>query len=197
MYGKHLLGRTERGLAFSLIPPCPERSEEMRRMLIDPRLHPNFMGGGPYSFDNAERYRQRVEDLARDATRVGWWVEVGGDVVGIVAVFNVQQARRFARKCGGVHVGKGGQFFYAIDPNHWGKGLATAAAGLAVQILTQDRDYLHCGVYSKVLDQNAASKRVLEKLGCSFDRLVAADHPDAYMEGLERYAFWEVSCIRP
>ena len=52
---------------------------------------------------------------------------------------------------------------YIIDPDHWGKGIATEAVGRLVEFLQNDTKIhkIRASLYSK----NIASKRVLEKLG--------------------------------
>jgi [ribosomal protein S5]-alanine N-acetyltransferase len=52
---------------------------------------------------------------------------------------------------------------YIIDPEHWGKGIATEAVGRVVEFLQKDVKIhkIRASLYSK----NIASKRVLEKLG--------------------------------
>jgi RimJ/RimL family protein N-acetyltransferase len=52
---------------------------------------------------------------------------------------------------------------YIIDPEHWGKGIATEAVGRVAEFLQKEVKIhkIRASLYSK----NIASKRVLEKLG--------------------------------
>lgn len=74
---------------------------------------------------------------------------------------------------------------YIIDPEHWGKGIATEAVGRVVEFLIQDLKIhkIRAGLYS----ENIGSKRVLEKLGfkqegyCKDNAIIDGEYVDEYL----------------
>jgi [ribosomal protein S5]-alanine N-acetyltransferase len=77
---------------------------------------------------------------------------------------------------------------YIIDPEHWGKGIATEAVGRVVEFLVHDMKIhkIRAGLFSK----NLGSKRVLEKLGfqqegyCKDNAIIDGEYVDEYLMAL-------------
>ena len=60
------------------------------------------------------------------------------------------------------------EILYAIAPKHWGKGIATEAAGAVLDFGFEEREL--ADIYAGADPPNAASFRVIEKLGMKFAR---------------------------
>lgn len=80
-----------------------------------------------------------------------WFVESDGEVVGSVGLKNISRMMGY------------GEIGYGISPAHQGKGIATAAVRLVVEMCFQRSPLRKLLAY--VHDQNVASCRVLRKLG--------------------------------
>ncbi|MGD8794181.1 MAG: GNAT family protein [Anaerolineae bacterium] len=66
--------------------------------------------------------------------------------------------------------GREGELGYELDPAHWGQGYATEAAGAMVRLGFEELD-LH-RIRAWTVAENAASRRVLEKLGFRLEGLL-------------------------
>jgi len=60
------------------------------------------------------------------------------------------------------------EILYGVAPGHWGKGIATEAAGAVLRYGFEERELAH--IYAGADPPNAASFRVIEKLGMKFAR---------------------------
>jgi ribosomal-protein-alanine N-acetyltransferase len=60
------------------------------------------------------------------------------------------------------------EILYGVAPERWGKGIATEAAGAALRYGFEERELAH--IYAGADPPNAASFRVIEKLGMKFAR---------------------------
>jgi ribosomal-protein-alanine N-acetyltransferase len=80
-----------------------------------------------------------------------WFVECDGTIVGSVAVKNINRAMGFA------------EIGYGIGEANQGRGIATSAVGLLVQMCFRESPLRKLLAY--VHDKNVASRRVLSKLG--------------------------------
>jgi [ribosomal protein S5]-alanine N-acetyltransferase len=63
------------------------------------------------------------------------------------------------------------QLLYGLLPEHWGQGMASEAAAAAVQYAFDALGHEQVGASADV--ENAASFRVMERLGMRYDRLAA------------------------
>lgn len=59
------------------------------------------------------------------------------------------------------------ELFYILDEPYWGKGLATEIAGECLRFGFEERDFNQIIAFTR--PANAASRRVLEKIGMRFD----------------------------
>lgn len=75
----------------------------------------------------------------------------------------------------------GVELFYAFGKGHWGQGIATEAARAALRYAFDEADLRR--VVGLVADDNAASERVLQKLGMGYESRVKY-----YNMKLKRYA---------
>jgi len=60
------------------------------------------------------------------------------------------------------------EILYGVAPEHWGKGIATEAAGAVLRYGFEERDLTY--IYAGADPPNAASFRVIEKLGLKLAR---------------------------
>lgn len=126
-------------------------------MVADPTLSINT-GSIPMGVDRdwaVERLalRRRAE---QEGTRADRGLYVGGILVGMAGWFLNEEGEK--------------EIGYAIHRDHRGKGLATKAAQLVIQML-RESDY-DGPVYAQYFHDNPASGRVLEKLGFKHERSI-------------------------
>jgi RimJ/RimL family protein N-acetyltransferase len=135
----------------------PEDWLDQRRLDDDPRVMATLGG-----LRSAERTREYALAQARHwaAHGFGWWTlsdRVSGEFVGRGGVRHIELS-------GGqtsVEVG------YALVAERWGEGLATEFARTAVAV---GRDVLELDrIVGLALPTNAASRRVLEKVGLEYE----------------------------
>src|SRR5262249_49848347 len=62
------------------------------------------------------------------------------------------------------------EILYGVAPEHWGKGIATEAAAAVLRYGFEERELAH--IYAGADPPNAASFRVIEKLGMKFARKI-------------------------
>ncbi len=115
--------------------------------------------------DAARRTLERAA-AAQELHGVSLWAvleKVSGEIVGA---------------CGFHFEAEGPEFelAYHFKPGHWGRGFATEAAGACV--LYASETLRATKIIASVKTGNAASLRVLEKLGFKQDRLDGAGHAD-------------------
>jgi len=137
--------------------PVPDDLDELAALLGDPRVG-RWLGG--------------VADRARTAEMLGRWIAHW-------------DAHRYglwsARDRGsGALVGRGGLSVLLVDggadieagwtiaPDRWGEGLATEMGAAAVEVAARDLRVER--LVSLTLNDNVASRRVMEKLGFSYAR---------------------------
>jgi ribosomal-protein-alanine N-acetyltransferase len=146
--------RTDRLIAERL---HVEDLDELCRMHHDPRVMATL--GGLRSDDQTQQFLR--ENLRHwDRHGYGLWM------------FRVKADGRFVGRGGLRHVHVGGndevELAYALMASFWGSGLATEMAGA---ILTVAFEHLGLAdVVAFTLTTNQASRRVMEKVGCQFER---------------------------
>lgn len=175
MYGPRFEGITKRGLRFVMSAPDPAKADLPFQMLQEQSFHPYFMMGGPPS--DLESYRNLVATLATDPKRLGWWIWVEGDFVGLRGLFRIQDDRSFRP---GTCIGRGGQMFAAIHPSWRNQGLARASAELVLDHVFGSLE--HYGVYTEVLTINEPSVTVVRELGFQIEEEVRGASHQAYQE---------------
>jgi [ribosomal protein S5]-alanine N-acetyltransferase len=109
-----------------------------------------------------EQVREMLTHQARQYDEVGyciwWWRERDtGLVVGEIGLNRTEIAGEAAVEIG-----------WSISPEHWNRGLATEAAEATLAFAFEDVGLDE--VVSFTMVTNAASRRVMEKLGMRFDR---------------------------
>lgn len=115
-----------------------------------------------------------------------------------------QQERRYTvtgadddRLIGLVGLSGDGRLHYLIDPDHWGRGLATEAVGAVLPSALSETGI--DVIEAEVFDANPASARVLKKLGFDLrrrgtaQRLGGLDPEPSTIYGLDRAAYWEMA----
>ncbi len=173
-----------RGDDLRLVPARAEHAPLWHRWRGEPasqRFNPLF----PLTVEELERRLRTYwsSDLAdRRRTEYRWMVEVDGEVVGTVSAMNA------SRGMGYVEIG------YMLAESHQRRGLGTRAVALLVEKLFRETD-LH-RVYAVVSVENAASIRLLERLGFTREGvmrehyLIQGRRVDEIIYGLLRHE-WE------
>jgi RimJ/RimL family protein N-acetyltransferase len=142
----------------------PEHGDELCRLLLDPAVIPSTWPfvAPPTRSDILATLQSKVEHWARHG--FGFWLLRDG--------------------ASGEMVGRGGlQYTYAagldavevawvITPERWGQGLATELAEASLRVAFGELDLLE--VVALTLPHNRASRRVMEKTGFRFERVI--DH---------------------
>jgi ribosomal-protein-alanine N-acetyltransferase len=149
--------RTPRLIAERL---APDHEPFLARLALDPRVYPTL-----WPFPNAPTEADVEDGLRR---QLSLWERHG---------FGLWLLRDGAT---GEFVGRGGleytdapgrlsvELAWAIVPERWGQGLATELALAAVRTGFQDLDLTE--LVALTLPDNAASRRVMEKVGFTYDR---------------------------
>jgi ribosomal-protein-alanine N-acetyltransferase len=140
-----------------LEPLGPQHREPYRALVQDPRVGAT-LGGVP---DDARVDAMLGEQAARwERDGFGWsaWLDrESGEFVGRGGIWRVELDGRDE-----VEVG------WAVVPERWGQGLATEAA--AAHLGDARTTHGLTGIVSFTLPWNAASRRVMEKLGLRYER---------------------------
>lgn len=122
----------------------------------DPRVAAGLRDSfpAPYTVDDALRFIEVVQE--KSGPRTDWFIEVDGEVAGVMGLFIGEDVYRYNAEIG-----------YWLGHRFWGRGLMTRAiqwtVAYAWRALTVDR------VYAEVFSTNAASYRVLQKCGFTED----------------------------
>lgn len=135
----------------------PEHAEVIHAMHQDP-AHMATLGGVRTAEQSAEYMRRNLQHW--DEHGFGVWLlrdRRSGEVVGRVLL-------RYLELGGATEVEVG----YSLMPEYWGRGLAAEAAGRCLEI---GRECLGLRrVIAVTLPDNARSRRVMEKLGMTYER---------------------------
>lgn len=138
----------------------------MMRALADPRMYA-FIPSDPPDDEPAlrERYARLETRRSPDGHEhwLNWVVLLNGEAIGRVeATVHANESRS--------------DIAYLLHPDFWGHGYAVEAVTAMLEHL---RDHLHVGTFSATVDtRNAASQRLLERLGFQRTRLI--EHADEF-----------------
>lgn len=142
---------------LTLRPVSPDDLEALHRLWIDPAVRHYFWDGEVISKERAEdAIREALQDFESHGFGL-WVVEEGGCLIGF---------------CGLRHLDRGPQveILYGISPSRWGRGFATE---VAVEVLRHGFHRVGLDRIVGIADmENVASRRVLEKIGMTFDEQV-------------------------
>lgn len=128
--------------------------EALYRIWTDPVVRRFFWDGEVISKERAEAaVREGGEDFAKHG--FGLWVaEEGGRLIGFCGLRHLDYAPDV-------------EVLYGFAPAHWGRGLATEVAAAMLRYGFEEAGLERIvGIADK---ENTASRRVLEKLGMTFD----------------------------
>ena len=161
---------------LSLRPFAAADVDELHRHWTDPLVRVYLWDGLVITREQAaEVVAASVESFRRDG--FGFWC-VRDKVTGALAGY-----------CGFRPLGDAGEveIGYGIDPARWGKGLATEAGRASLRYGFDEKNFPRVlGIADRA---NAASARVLEKLGMTFDRRDTHHGQDCLFYALAREAF--------
>lgn len=145
----------------SIEPIAPRHAEAVQALASHPDVVATTNLPDPYPEDGAETWIAYVVPRMRDGAEYAYAIMKDGELVGINGLTNVKPNEA--------------ELGYWIGKPYWNQGLATAANRLLL-----DEAFRGIGlrrVYARPLKRNAASRRVLEKLGFTLDRIVPNSLP--------------------
>jgi [ribosomal protein S5]-alanine N-acetyltransferase len=147
-----------------VIRVAPVRAADAPRiqaLVEDPQVRATTRLPDPYPADGAAGFVARIAAAAGSEYAFGVHAD-GEGLVGVVGLIDVRPGARQA------------EIGYWIGRPYWGRGWATAAVGLVVReavALGLDRLVAHA------LEDNLASRRVLERNGFRLTGFTTHDHP--------------------
>jgi len=142
-----------------LIPLSTEHELEFVRLANIPEI--NYRVNKPLLYTNSH-FAEQLERLQRSKSSFVWMIEQNAKMVGVINNASGRDPRVF----------QGG---YWVDPDCWGKGVASTAL-----VLVRDFLFRECGaerVQAVVEPDNPASIRVLEKCGYQREGLLKKFYP--------------------
>jgi [ribosomal protein S5]-alanine N-acetyltransferase len=159
---------------LKLRPVSMDDLDELHRLWTDPAVREFFWDGEVISRERAESaVREGMGEFDRHG--FGLWV--------------VEEAERLIGFCGlrPLDNAPGVEVLYGIAPSRWGEGFATEAA-LAMLLFGFEEAGLDriIGVADR---RNVASRRVLEKIGMTFDECVLNEGREEIRYSIEKGAF--------
>ncbi len=148
-------------MAITLEPAALEHVEEVQRYASDPVLGETVNFPSPYPPDGAASWARRTVERRASGGEYVFVVLEGGSFVGV---------------CGLVGVAEGSaELGYWIGRPFWGRGYATEAARAVLRFGFEELGLAR--VTARCLERNAASYRVLEKVGMRFEGWRPNAHP--------------------
>lgn len=132
----------------------------LAEMLNNKNIMNNLRDGLPYPYmiKDAEDYIQAM--LSADRTKTfAFAITVEDQPVGSIGVF----------RCENIHF-RTAEMGYYIGENYWGNGLGTSAVMQACDYVFEHTDIIR--IFAEPFAYNAASCRVLEKVGFQFEGLL-------------------------
>ena len=148
-----------------------------RVVFSDPEVMRYLPSGVPVSRDRAREVLRRFEDGWDRMGLAPWGAELisTGELIGHCGLRHVDELP------GEVEV------LYALGREHWGCGYATEAAGAAIRF---GFERLGLGrILAFAVPQNRASRRVMEKVGMSYERRARLIGIDAVVYRIDRPEF--------
>jgi len=150
--------------------------DALHRVLSDPQVHQYFPRTDSPSREEVERIIAR--QLAHwQEHGCGWWAVLCRESQELIGWCGLQFLPEFGET----------EVAYLLSRPYWGKGLATEAAGAAVQFGFQTLGLERLVAIAHV--ENAASQRVIEKLGMLFVEQIHLWGIDCYRYSLSRAVF--------
>ena len=134
----------------------PQHQEALAPIVADPRVGAT-MGGVSTAAQVAEQLALAAEEWDRDG--FGYWMffDLAGDPVARGGL-----SRKEFDGSAEVEVG------WTVAPDRWGEGLATELGGAALEVAFGDLGLPDIVAFT--LPDNAASRRVMEKLGFEYEK---------------------------
>ena len=150
--------------------------DALHRVLSDPKVHRYFPRTDPPSREQVEKIIAR--QLAHwEEHGCGWWAVVSPESQELIGWCGLQFLPEFGET----------EVAYLLSRPYWGKGLATEVAWAAAQFGFQTLGLERLVAIAHV--ENAASQRVIEKLGMSFVEQLHLWGIECYRYSLPRAAF--------
>ena len=134
-----------------------EDSPNLAKALNNKNILDNLRDGipFPYTVSDAESFISAMLSSDRDTT-YAWAITVDDTAVGSIGVFRKDNVHRLTAEMG-----------YYVAEEYWGKGIVTKAVKLACQYVFDQTDIVR--IFAEPYANNAASCRVLEKAGFTFE----------------------------
>lgn len=134
-----------------------EDAHDLAVALNNKNIHDNLRDGIPlpYTIADAESYISSTLASDKDST-YAWAITVDDVVVGSIGVFRKDNVHCLTAEMG-----------YYVSEEYWGKGVATEAVEQACRYVFSNTDIVR--IFAEPYDFNAASCRVLEKAGFTYE----------------------------
>jgi len=128
---------------------APRHAESVQRLALHPEIIANTTLPEPYPENGAERWIEQLLPRRQAGKEYAFAVlEAKGTLIGVTGLDDVSDERA--------------ELGYWIGKPYWNQGYATAAARKTVQFAFEELTIEH--VFARPLQQNAPSRRSLEKL---------------------------------
>lgn len=129
--------------------------DALTRIANNKKIADNLRDIFPYPYKKKDA-KNWIENLKKQENPSSYCIEVDGEVAGSIGLFQKDDVYRKNMEIG-----------YFVGEEYWGKGIATEAIRLALEIAEKKFDVVR--IYAEVFEHNKASMRVLEKNGFSFE----------------------------
>ena len=132
-------------------------SAELAKNLSDPEVLKNLREGPPYPYTEKDAAEYIGAMLSADADKTyAFAVALDGKCIGSIAVFRRDNVHRRTAELG-----------YYIGRQYWGHGYMTCAVKQLCGYIFENTDIIR--IFAEPFARNAASCRVLEKAGFSYE----------------------------
>lgn len=122
------------------------------------------MGSLSYPYPEAEaiKWFESHDQMESSGRALVMAITLQGYIIGAVSLVGISM---FHSRCA---------LTYWVSPEHWGKGYCTEAVEAVIKFATQDLS-IH-RVFAQCFERNFSSRKVLEKVGMTFDGLFIDDY---------------------
>ncbi|MFM9890757.1 MAG: GNAT family N-acetyltransferase [Rickettsiales bacterium] len=155
----------------SLVPLNASHQERYIELANHPQIRDRVNNSIPYG---KSQFDEMLEWTRTKPGQFTWMIETDEALVGVVTTASNLHPQRF----------QGG---YWLDPEYWGRGLATAALKRSNAFLFETQNALR--IQAVVEPDNLASIAVLEKCGYACEGLLRTFYPSRYRGLIDVYMY--------
>ena len=132
-------------------------AKDMAMALSNRKIQDNLRDGLPYPYTEQDGMNYISSMISADENETfAFAITVGGKSVGSIGVFRQENIHRHSAELG-----------YYIAEKYWGKGIMTEAVTQICEYVFENSDIIR--IYAEPFAYNAASCRVLEKVGFQYE----------------------------